>query len=290
MPDIAVRMLERLSWAAGRRDAILRRELSLRSAVEKSLDRLGGDAAPLWLRMEPLRLDDVSSDLSDVPYQLLDVRPDQRLVWAPDGTARVRTCDDVARHYAALYREHRLRTSRLARLNATGSKGWIGVVTLALLESEGLDPGRLFLRVREATLAGDLDAQHQIGGDGWNAVISWRNGALVAWINSDRGQYSEDKGQLVLWSGLFPLTVIAGVTGRRLVEFLGHPAFGTRRLRITRSRSTELGAVLQHRVQLTSFEAAVRRRPGIGVRTDGRATDATDGPPVQKIASAPTRR
>lgn len=93
--EVAALMVDKLVHAATHRRKLLRRERKIREGFERDVARLGGGAAPLWLRVEPLRFSGRVSDLFRLPYVALDVRLDMHQVWPPPGSStspRPRSC------------------------------------------------------------------------------------------------------------------------------------------------------------------------------------------------------
>lgn len=98
---VAASMVGMLAHAVRHRRKLLRRERKMREGFERDVASLGGGAAPLWLRLEPLRFDGRVSDMFRMPYVALDVRLGIHQVWAPVGDRAGRIATPAAQDLRA---------------------------------------------------------------------------------------------------------------------------------------------------------------------------------------------
>lgn len=270
MTRVASLMLDRLAWAAKRRDALTGRELELRTAFESAMADIGDGAAPLWLRMEPLRYDDAPSNLAFAPYAALEVMLDHHQVWAPSGQERVGPVGALLKRCRGLKKPHRRRVARLAEMQSTRSAGWIGDVALALIGERGTSPADAFRSAKQAGLDGE--GAEDWGRAGGYGALHCFDGVLCASFDFDGGRYFDGRLSLI---GVFPETIAAAAKGRPLSAFVEHPAFVGSGAKVTRAELHDGRLHLYHTPRLTTVEEAElrwaeahRRRPqGAGAGT-----------------------
>lgn len=251
---IAALMVERLAFAAGHRRKLLRRERRMREGFERDVARLGRGAAPLWLRLEPLRFDGRNSDLFRLPYVALDVRLDIHQVWAPYGIERIGSPARLRRMHARFDAHHRWNLERLELMRATRSRGWISDVALALIEQTGRSPAEVFAEEREAALHGG--ARAHFGCSGFFGALFCHHGVLTPYFTFGRGSYSD--GALTI-NGTFPESLALAAPGRPLSQYVDHPAFVTSDAVIERVERCNKRLRLFHTPRLFTVEEAEAR-------------------------------
>lgn len=254
MPCVAGLMMRKLIHAAKHRKKLLRRELLMRTAFEELLANFGGGAAPLWMRLEPLRYSDADDQLTRLPHVVLDVSLDHHLVWAPSGNERVRTVARLRKEYAHRPAAHRRDAGRLAEMSATGSLGWISDVALALIEERGLNPAEVFVQERDAGLSGASLGHYGLP-DRFGALFCF-HGVLSPSFNLPGGVYND--GTLTI-AGAYPETLAAGAGGLPLAAFADHPAFVASGAIVTHAELEEDRLRLFHEPRLITVEDAERR-------------------------------
>lgn len=278
--QVAAMMVDKLTFAATHRRKLLRRERKMREGFERDVARLGGGAAPLWLRLEPLGFSGSVSDLFRMPYVVIDVRLNIHQVWAPSGIERVGSPPLLSRIYARQGNGHRRNVERLEKMRATGSVGWISDVALALIGQAGRNPAEVFREELEAALH-DGDRAHY-GCDGYFGALFCHYGVLSPYFTFAEGSYSD--GELVI-DGTYPQVLSDGAPGRPLAQYADHPAFVAAGAIIDRSEWSAERLRLFHTPRLCTVEEAERRwlarcaepsrRPG---GQPGQATEISERP------------
>ncbi len=248
---VAALMVERLEFAAGHRRKLLRRERKMREGFARDVARLGGGAAPLWLRLEPLRFDGRTSDLFRLPYVALDVRLDIHQVWAPSGIERVGSPSRSRRIHERYHAYYRRNVERLELMRATRSRGWISDVALALIEQAGRSPAEVFVEEREAALHGG-DRAH-FGCSGFFGALFCHHGVLTPYFTFGRGSYSD--GTLTI-DGTYPESLALAAPGRPLAQYVDHPAFVASGAVIERAERCDRRLRLFHTPRLFTVEEA----------------------------------
>lgn len=258
--EVAALMVARLAYAYAHRRKLQRRERKLREGFERDVAGLGGGAAPLWLRMEPLRFDQRPADLFRLPYVALDVRLDIHQVWAPSGTYGIRSAPVLRRIYGRGGAGHRRNVERLETMRATGSQGWISDVALALIEQAGRNPAEVFREELEAALH---DGRHaHFGCEGYYGSLFCHYGVLSPYFTFEEGCY--DDGKLTI-DGTYPQVLALAAPGRPLAAYVGHPAFVAASAVIERAEWDEKRLQLFHTPRLVTVkEAELRWRVGRG--------------------------
>ncbi|WP_419809185.1 hypothetical protein [Sphingomonas sp.] len=254
MPAVARLMMRKLIHAARHRKRLLRRELRMRTAFEDIIGEIGDGAAPLWLRLEPLRFDDADDLLTHLPYVALDISLDLHQVWAPSGVERVKTIAKLQKMHAWRPTAHRRAVARLAEMHTSGSIGWITDVALALIEARGLNPAEVFRQERDASLHGGRSSH-------WGVVdhfggLFCNHGILSPYFRFDGGDYND--GTLTIY-GNFPHTLAAGAAGRPLAAFADHPAFVASGATVARAEELDGRLAVVHEPRLIPVEEAERR-------------------------------
>jgi hypothetical protein len=277
MTAVAVRMVEILFQTRSQRPRILQRELRLRLALEETVARIGHGAAPLWLRMDPVAIDDDLKHLATSPYLMLLLRLNDCLEWSPTGSERICTVKEIRDYHGYEGRGHRRRAKTLTRMTAAGSRGWISEVALSLIQERGLDPREVFEQVRSARLANELGAVEFVR-NGTAERLFYIDGAVQASIKFDGGHYHA--GQLTLW-GNYPETLAISARGKPLTSFVDHPAFRATGVKVLSAALRREAVDLKHRVRMVPVEAS-RSRP---IPTSVRPT-----PRHSKSRSLPLRR
>lgn len=252
--QVAALMVERLAYAAAHRRRLLRRDRKMRDGFERDVGRFGGGASPLWLRMEPLRFDGRVADLHRLPYVALDVRLDIHQIWAPSGIERVSSPPQLRKIYSRDGSGHRRNVERLRTMRATGSRGWISDVALALIEHAGRNPAEVFREELEAALY-DEDKAHY-GCQGHYGALYCHYGVLSPYFTFKEGCY--DDGKLTI-DGTYPQTFALAAPGRPLSQFVDHPAFVAAGAIVTHAEYTEERLTLHHEPRLIPVEEAERR-------------------------------
>lgn len=251
---VAELMVERLAFARQHRRKLMRRERKMREGFERDVARLGGGAAPLWLRLEPLRFDAPPSNLFRLPYVALDVRLDIHQEWAPSGIERVRHAPQLRRMAAWGGDGHRRNVERLGVMRATGSLGWISDVALALIELADRSPTEVFLEEQEAALH---DQEHaHFGCEGHFGALFLHYGVLSPYFTFAQGSYSD--GKLTI-DGQYPETLALAAPGRPLSQYVYHPAFAAAGVVIDRAEWSKAWLKLFHTPRLFTVEDAERR-------------------------------
>ncbi|KQT33674.1 hypothetical protein ASG29_06590 [Sphingomonas sp. Leaf412] len=251
--EIAGGMLDILAHADRVRGRIAKREAGLRRALEETAAKIGRGTAPLWLRMEPLPHYGRPKDIAELRYVMLMVALNRGLVWAPTGDERIRTVREIRSHYGYHHREHRSRATALANLQSAGSQGLISEVALAIVRERGLDP-REVLRQAVAAGAEDFRGGVQFDRNGKRETLHYQDGVLVALLEFEGGVYSDNA--LSLW-GSYPETLALGATGRKLSDFVDHPAFVSAELVATGAESRQGALDIFHDGKPIPVEAAV---------------------------------
>lgn len=226
----------------------------MRAPFEDVVEKVGGGAAPLWLRLEPLRFDDADELLTHLPHVAVDVSLDLHQVWGPSGMERVKSVAKLRKEYAWRPAAHRRDVARLAQMRAAGSIGWITDVALGLIKERGLNPAEVFRLERDASLHGG--EAHSWGVAGHFGALLCLHGILRATFSFAGGNYNDGT---VTIRGTFPHTFAAGAPGRPLAAFIEHPAFVTAGAVITAAERLDDRLVLHHEPQLVTVEEAERR-------------------------------
>lgn len=254
MEEVAGRMVEILAFTLAHRRKLLRRDRKMREGFERDIDRFGGGASPLWLRMEPMRFDSRASDLFRLPYVALDIRLGIHQVWAPSGVERVGSPPQLRRIYAQMGTGHRRNVERLRTMRATGSLGWISDVALALIEQTGRNPAAVFKQELDAALHGG--SHDHYGCDGHFGALFCHYGVLNPFFTFNGGGYSD--GTLTI-DGRYPEVLAIAAPGRLLAEYVNHPAFAAAGAVIERAEWSEERLKLHHTPRLFTVEEAERR-------------------------------
>ena len=269
VPHVAEMMVRKLAYAAKHRKRLLRRELRMRDAFEEIMAGVGDGAAPLWLRLEPLRFDDDDDLLTHLPHVAADISLDLHQVWAPSGLERVKGVAELRKQYAGRPAAHRRDVARLAEMRSTGSIGWITDVALALIEERGLNPAEVFRREREESLDGREGRRRgqriNWGVGGHFGMLLVQDGILRPYFSFPGGDY--DDGKLTI-PGAFPHTLATGAPGRRLAAFVNHPAFVATGAVVTSAEQDDERLLLHHEPALVTVEEAERRWSLASVETE----------------------
>ena len=251
---VAALMVDRLVHARTHRRKLLRRDRKMREGFERDVARLGGGAAPLWLRMEPLRFDAPPSHLFRLPYVALDIRLDIHMWWAPSRIESVGSTPRLGRMHAQSGTGHRRNVERLKVIRSTGSVGWISDVAVALIERTGQNPAEVFREERQAALH-DGDRAH-FGCQGHFGTLFCHNGVLTPYFTFACGSYSD--GVLTL-HGTYPEALAVAVVGRPLAQCVDHPAFVAAAAVIERAECNNQWLKLFHTPRLITVEETERR-------------------------------
>jgi hypothetical protein len=253
LPQVAALMVRKLIHAAKHRKRILRRELLMRDAFETIVAEIGGGAAPLWLRLEPMRFDAVDDDLTRLPYVAFYIGLDRHQIWAPHGVEEVKTVAELTKRYHGTAAGHRRRVARLAEMRASGSAGWISDIALGLIREHGLHPGDVYRQERDAAL--HLRKRTNFGDGGRFEILLCFDGLLQPYLHFESGEY--EHGKLIL-RGVFPATLASAAVGRPLAAFVDHPAFISSRAVVDRAEWQEDRLILYHTPELVTVEEAER--------------------------------
>ena len=95
---IAAQMVEFVKGADAIRPAIVDREAGMRRALEETTAEIGHAAAPLWMRLGHVSYYDDPKHLPDMGYVVLLTTINENLVWAPTGSERIHTVQEVRDH------------------------------------------------------------------------------------------------------------------------------------------------------------------------------------------------
>ena len=147
-------------------------------------------------------------------------------------------------------------------MRSTGSRGWIALEALAVIEERGLDPAETFREAFESSLTGGHGVS--LDRDGRTEYLSCTDGVLGLSFSFDGGHYVA--GCVSIWRSSFPASVLAAAVGKPLAAIMDHPAFRVSDAvvgRIVRDKAKREGdnAVLRfhHAVRLVTVEVAERR-------------------------------
>ena len=253
--EIANGMLGILKHADKVRDRILRRERTMRRALEETALRIGDGVAPLWLRMAPFPHYENPKYVTRSCYVMLLVVLNDELIWAPTGYERIWTVKEIREYYRWHHRDQKARADAIRKLHAARSEGWISEVALAIINEKGLDPRDVF-RQAVAEAKADRRGAVRFERNGNRETLYVRDGVLSASLVFAGGAYTRNTLTL---SGDYPATLALGAKGRKLADFVDHPAFVATGLVATKGVSEQGALEIFHSPRNVSVEEAVRR-------------------------------
>jgi len=247
---IAAQMVEFVKGADAIRPAIVDREAGMRRALEETTAEIGHAAAPLWMRLGHVSYYDDPKHLPEMGYVLLLTIINENLVWAPTGSERIHTVQEVHDHREYYALDHAERAAILSDRHATNSCGAISQTALAFIANKGLDAGETFDAVVALAMAQRGGGLHFERGKTAETLYH-HNGVVLISLNFPGGSYYRD---CLTLRGDYPLSVANQAEGKQLGEFVEHPAFACDDLVIIKAEVREGSLELYHAARNVPIE------------------------------------
>ncbi|WP_056062050.1 hypothetical protein [Sphingomonas sp. Leaf230] len=245
MATVAGQMLEFLKGADATRAGVVRRESGMRRALEETAAEIGHGAAPLWLRLGHVPYYDDPRHLLDVGYVVLFATINETLLWAPTGSERIHTVQEVRDHRTYYAQKHAARATVLQGLQATNSVGLISQTALAFIADKGLDPGETLESAISSALADHRNRIHFERGK-TSESLHYEDGHLLLSLSFPGGHYYRDC--LTIW-GDYPPSIIAQAEGKLMRNFLDHVALAGEDLLVTKVEARDGALELYHAIR-----------------------------------------
>jgi len=247
---IAAQMLEFVKGADAIRPDIVDREAGMRRALEETTAEIGHAAAPLWMRLGHVPYYDDPKHLPDMGYVVLLTTINENLVWAPTGSERIHTDQEVRDHRDYYALDHAKRAAILSDRHATNSYGAISQTALAFIANKGLDAGETFDAVVASAMAQRGGGLHFEQGK-TTETLYYHDGTVLISLHFPGGSYYRD---CLTLRGDYPLSVTNQAEGKQLSEFVEHPAFACDDLLITKAEVREGSLELYHAARNVPIE------------------------------------
>jgi hypothetical protein len=250
-------MIKHVEAVVGDRGIVARREIALRTALEKTSARIGDGCDPLWLRMVPVSCYHQPGQTPSRHYRMVTMLLDDSLSWSPSPPEPIWTTGDIRDLLRIHGGTQRRRGALTTALRNSGSGGTMTEVSLALIRAADLEP----LETLQAARAARIDDPHgALRFRRWGClnILSWIKGVLRTSIELPQGRY--DDGELTLY-GDYPESLALACKRRPMTAVMDHPAFRAGGVEIVSASSTDDGLNLSHSNRVIPLEKISSSQP-----------------------------
>jgi hypothetical protein len=250
-------IIKHVEAAVGERGIVARREIALRTALEKTSARIGDGCEPLWLRMDPVSSNHQPGQTHSRHYTMVAMLLDDSLSWSPSPPEPIWTIGDVRDLLRLHGGTQRRRGALTNELRNSGSGGTMTQVSLALIRAADLEPSETLQAARAARIE---DPHGALRFRRWGClnILSWIEGVLRTSIELPQGRY--DDGELTLY-GDYPESWALACKRRPLTAVMDHPAFRAGGVEIVRASRTDDGLNLSHTNRVIPSEKISSSQP-----------------------------
>ncbi len=255
---VAAEMLKFVKGADAMRVGVVRREEGMRRALEETAAAIGHGAAPLWLRLRHVPHYDDPEHLLEADYVVLFATLNEKLVWAPTGSERIHTVQEVRDHQSYYCPTHGERAAMLEELLARNSAGRISQTALALIVDKGLDAGETLKEAISAGMADRHGAMHFERGKTKESLYV-QDGVLLLSLSFPGGHYFQNR---LTVSGDYPPSVVSQAKHKLFCDFVDHPALAGRDLKVTDVLEHERSLEIHHAARSFPVEQSSREAEG----------------------------